>query len=100
IRDLIVTGVQACALPIFSDNGILTYRTGPVDQDQLAWFDRSGKLLETVGVPGGYRGVELSPDGKRIAVHRHEGSGGDAWVLEPRSEERRVGKERRARWAA
>ena len=67
-----------------SDNGILTYRTGPVDQDQLAWFDRAGKLLETVGMPGGYRGVDLSPDGKRIAVHRHEGSGGDAWVFEPR----------------
>jgi Tol biopolymer transport system component len=68
-----------------SDNGVLTYRTGPADQNsQLAWFDRSGKLIETVGAAGSYRGIDLSPDGKRIAVHRHDGGGGDAWVIEPR----------------
>ena len=68
-----------------SDTGVLTYRTGPVEKDhQLAWFDRTGKLLETVGSPGDYRGVDLSPDGHRVAVHRHEGYGGDAWVLEAR----------------
>ena len=74
--------VNATAFSV-SDNGVLTYRTGPVEEDhQFAWFDRTGRLIETVGVPGDYRGVDLSPDGDRIAVHRHDGNGGDAWVLE------------------
>jgi serine/threonine-protein kinase len=40
-----------------------------------------------VGPFGIYRGLEVSPDGKRVAVHRHDGTGGDIWVLEeaPRS---------------
>jgi len=68
-----------------SDTGVLTYRTGLTVQDlQFAWFDRSGKRLGTVGPPGNYRGVDLSPDGTRIAVHRHDEQGGDVWVFEPR----------------
>jgi Tol biopolymer transport system component len=67
-----------------SANGILTYRTGTVGQNlQFAWFDRTGKLLGQVGPPGPYRDVNISPDGKRIAVHRHDGSGGDIWIFEP-----------------
>jgi Tol biopolymer transport system component len=50
---------------------------------QLQWTDRSAQLLGTVGPWGLYRGVEISPDGKRVAVHRHDGTGGDIWVFEP-----------------
>jgi eukaryotic-like serine/threonine-protein kinase len=51
-----------------SENGVLAYRNGPVTSGnvQLAWFDRTGKPVETIGMPGGYRGVDVSPDGKRI----------------------------------
>ena len=53
---------------------------------KLTWVDRSGKAIETVGTSAPYIGPDLSPDGKRIAVHRHEGdgpdSGGDVWVLQ------------------
>jgi len=48
----------------------------------LTWVDRSGKVIETVGMPGAYRGIDVSHDGRRIAVHRHDGDGGDVWVLE------------------
>lgn len=65
-----------------SGTGILTYRSEPPQSQQFAWFDRAGRLLETVGEPGNYRGVDLSPDGQRIAVHRHDGDGGDIWVFE------------------
>ena len=51
---------------------------------QLAWADRGGRVLETPGPPAVYRGVEVSPDGKRIAVHREDSKGGDIIVLEPR----------------
>ncbi len=51
---------------------------------QLAWTDRSGRVTDSVGPAGTYRGIETSPDGTRVAVHRHEANGGDVWVLEPR----------------
>jgi len=48
----------------------------------MVWFDRSGKRLETVGPLTDTRGVELSPDQKRVAVHRHEVTGGDIWLMD------------------
>jgi Tol biopolymer transport system component len=76
-----------------SQNGVLAYsyglvvRAGAGGRDrqprQLAWADRRGRLSETPGPEGAYRGVSVSPDGKRIAVHRHDGTGGDIWVIEP-----------------
>jgi serine/threonine protein kinase len=68
-----------------SDTGILSFRTGAAVQDiQFAWFDRAGARLDAVGPPGNYRGVDLSPDGRRVAVHLHDDKGGDIWVFEPR----------------
>jgi Tol biopolymer transport system component len=54
---------------------------------QLRWIGRDGQDLETSGPYGPYRGFEVSPDGRRIAVHRHESTGGDIVVLEPRGAE-------------
>ena len=75
-----------------SGTGVLTYRSGPADSDaqQFAWFDRTGKLLGVIGPPGTYRGMDLSPDGTRIAAHDHRGNGGDIWVIEPRGAATRV----------
>jgi len=63
-----------------SDTNVLVYGTGfgagaaqtaPGDVwGQLAWFDRSGKVLETFGDPALYRTLSLSPDGKRVAFER------------------------------
>jgi len=55
---------------------------------QMTWVDRSGKVLETVGPGGPYRGPEVAPDGKRFVVHRHDetdnsrNGGGDVWLFE------------------
>src|SRR6185369_6306404 len=54
----------------------------PTTNMKLTWVDRSGKIIETVGTAAPYIGPDLSPDGKRIAVHRHEGDGGDEWILQ------------------
>ena len=74
-------GVSAVSV---SENGVLVYRNGPGagGNVQLAWLDRTGKVVEAFGAPGGYRGVDISPDGKRVAVHRHDGNGGDVWLFE------------------
>jgi len=67
-----------------SDNGLLTYRSGASrEHSRLQWFDRAGKVLDTVKAPpNAYSGLSLSSDGRHIAVHRREGSsGGDVWVI-------------------
>src|SRR5262249_50779516 len=53
-----------------SQNGILVYEpanTAPVET-QLAWFDRTGKRLASIGAPGIYPDLRLSPDGRRLAA--------------------------------
>jgi hypothetical protein len=50
-----------------SANGVLAFRASTNLSSQFAWFDRTGKLLETVGVPGNYRTPDLSPDGRFLA---------------------------------
>ncbi len=66
-----------------SENGVLVYRNGvDLRKKQLAWYDRTGELLEPVGTPGGYTGPELAPDGKQIAVRRDELNGSDIWLFE------------------
>jgi serine/threonine protein kinase/Tol biopolymer transport system component len=78
-----------------STTGVLVYHrttggqglVGPQSDDanwQLRWISREGRDLETAGPYGPYRGFEVSPDGRRVAVHRHESNGGDIVVLEPR----------------
>jgi Tol biopolymer transport system component len=77
-----------------SPNGVLVYfqsgggvagqGSAETIEWQLAWIDRGGRVLETPGPPGAYRGMEVSPDGKRIAVHRHDAVGGNIIVIEPR----------------
>jgi len=57
---------------------------------QLAWVDRLGQEPRPVGKPGVYRGAEVSPDGLRVAAHRHDPKGGDVWVFEPNGTETRV----------
>src|SRR3712207_9240288 len=83
IRDIGVTGVQTCALPIF--------RAGP----------RGGGGIRP-GARAGYDGIEVRTSGVHIAHRR----GGLGHGLGPRrqgggerSEERRVGEEGRYRWA-
>ncbi len=61
-------GVRAFSL---STSGILAYQVGPVTapgQSRLTWFDRSGTALDSIGAPGDYGDVALSPDGMRVAV--------------------------------
>jgi Tol biopolymer transport system component len=68
-----------------STNGILSYRTGraqAIEDVRLTLVDRSGKELEQLGKPGPYRGIDLSPDNKSVAGHRHDGLGGDLWIFQ------------------
>jgi eukaryotic-like serine/threonine-protein kinase len=53
-------------------------------QGRLTWFDRQGKTVGTIGEPGLYRTLSISPEGKRVAVERTDPQtqNKDIWVLE------------------
>jgi eukaryotic-like serine/threonine-protein kinase len=63
-----------------SENGILIYRTGGRASTQLAWMDRAGKHLSTVGKPGPISALSLSPDEKTVALELFTGSQRDVWL--------------------
>ncbi|HUA01333.1 MAG TPA: protein kinase [Candidatus Aquilonibacter sp.] len=67
-----------------SATNVLVYVAGVQDQDQLAWFDREGKVLKKIGDPGGYRSLALSPDGKRVAFELvdPQTQSSDLWLYE------------------
>src|SRR2546430_13574880 len=80
IRDLTVTGVQTCALPICGAAAVPVARHGPP----------AGRPVgERAEVRGALRVAVLEvPGGRRLAE-----------LADRRSEERRVGKECRSRWS-
>jgi Tol biopolymer transport system component len=55
-----------------SPRGDVIYWPGDLNITQLTWVSREGKTLGTVGPPGPYMNVRISPDGKRAAVDRFD----------------------------
>jgi Tol biopolymer transport system component len=81
VESAVVPGLVAFSV---SNTGVLAYGIGESAESgfQLTWVDRTGKSLGTVGPEGSYRGVDLSPNGRQVAVHRHDGAGGDIWLID------------------
>jgi Tol biopolymer transport system component len=70
-------------LPVtVSDNGVLLYAAGGSarGQNQIGWFDRAGKSLGPVGMPGNVHYPAISPDEKSVAFSRASSGGQDLWV--------------------
>jgi Tol biopolymer transport system component len=63
-------------------SGVLAYREGGTSAVQLAWVDRKGGRLETLGEPGPYGQIALSPDERRVALEVAGGEGLDLWVMD------------------
>ncbi|HEV1993360.1 MAG TPA: protein kinase [Candidatus Acidoferrum sp.] len=69
-----------------SSGAVLVTQTGKgASLSQLTWFDRSGKSAGTVGIPGIYNNVRLSPDGRRVAADQTDLDGRkiDIWIHGP-----------------
>ena len=51
---------------------------------QLTWVDRGGRRLGSLGEPGEYVGLALSPDERRVAVEMHEPKSGrvSVWLID------------------
>jgi Tol biopolymer transport system component len=77
-------GVSSRSLPPFSvsETGLLLlYQSGGVDaNNQMAWYDRGGKLLGTVGSPGLVMDPAISPDEKSVVFRRQTRAGADLWL--------------------
>src|SRR5206468_8486259 len=90
IRDLIVTGVQTCALPI----SLTDLASDLVTYPQVLLNVRVREKTDLKAVPpiaAAIARVESRVAGQGRLLVRYSGT-------EPRSEERRVGKEGRMRW--
>src|SRR5690606_41165461 len=94
IRDLHVTGVHTCALPI-SAVALSGTREG-----------RLREVAEEIGRAGGSERIHVVPgdlskaEGAEAVARAAEEAMGQIDILVNRSEERRVGKEWRAGWSA
>jgi Tol biopolymer transport system component len=67
-----------------SPSGPIAYGTDSIRRTQFAWFDRSGRRLETLGTPDqrSLANPSLSPDGNRIAFSRVVGGNWDVWLID------------------
>jgi serine/threonine protein kinase len=65
-----------------SFTGTLVYEAQTAADRKLTWYDRQGKELGTVGDPGSYRSVSLSPDGTQLAVDREVNGNADIWLYD------------------
>jgi Tol biopolymer transport system component len=69
-----------------SSGEVLVAQTGKfASLSQLTWLDRGGKPAGTVGMPGSYSNVHLSPDGRRVVTDQTDPDGRklDIWIHEP-----------------
>jgi Tol biopolymer transport system component len=69
----------------FGASRTLLATRGQLPDTQLVWHDRQGKRLGTVGEPGPYVGVSLSPDATRAVVLREirlNRADQDLWVID------------------
>jgi serine/threonine protein kinase/Tol biopolymer transport system component len=95
IADRIPYGMTGAAAFAASHTGVLIFRNNPqtpstrggspggsIPSTPLLWIDRSGRKVGEAGATANWAGVDLSPDGKRVAVHRHDADGGDIWIFE------------------
>ena len=69
-----------------SPAGTIVYRSGSAGgMKQVAWFDRSGRQLEKIGVPfSNMRSPSMAPDLSRVAFHRTVSGNSDIWLLDVR----------------
>ena len=68
----------------FSSTGLLVFAQGSSGQRRLAWVDRAGNIVGTVGQPddSGLANPELSSDGQQVAVTRQPESPPNVWLID------------------
>ena len=67
-----------------SASGPIVYRSGSEATGRLTWFDRSGRVVGTLGdrETGLYLGPALSRDGQRLAIFERQNENADLWLVD------------------
>jgi Tol biopolymer transport system component len=66
-----------------SETGLLTWSSAKDREVRLEWLDRTGERIGTLGEPGRYGQIVLSPDDARVAVEVADNAGRfDIWVID------------------
>jgi len=66
-----------------SATGVLVSKASGAQNYQLAWIDRQGRTLETIGEPGPYSNGVVSPDGRKAAVFKVGNTdASDLWLVD------------------
>jgi len=66
-----------------SENGMMVFVSGGVSgTENLAWYDRTGKQVGTVGEPGSYQELDLSADDKKLAVTDSNAAASAVWIYD------------------
>jgi Tol biopolymer transport system component len=66
-----------------SNTGMMVYASGPASGTEvLAWLDRTGTRLGTVGDQGSFFDLDLSPDEKRVAVTELNTAAATTWIYD------------------
>ena len=62
--------------------GATAGRGQTVAQLQFGWVTRTGQVIGPAGVTGPYGDMDLSPNGRFVAVTRQDGTASDVWVID------------------
>ena len=83
-------GLTQNALFSASNNGIVSIQPLLGKLVQPVWTDRSGKILESLGEPGMYGDITLSPDGQKVAFVNIDPQDGsyNTWILDLRGHQK------------
>ncbi|HEX6465354.1 MAG TPA: protein kinase [Vicinamibacterales bacterium] len=78
------SGARRVGLFSVSDTGTLVYQADPLPGSELTWFDRDGHQRGTLGPPGDYDDLRLSPDGRRLlaSLPQTNAAGRDLWIVD------------------
>ncbi len=74
-----------------SADGKLVYVAGEgIKGTQLGWYDRTGKMVGTLGESDQYNDVAISPDGARVVISAVHGTQNEIRVLDARGTRSRI----------
>ncbi len=66
-----------------SNTGLMVYASGPTSGTEIiAWLDRTGKRLSTVGEQGSYFDLDLSQDEKKVAFTELNTAVATTWIYD------------------
>jgi serine/threonine protein kinase/Tol biopolymer transport system component len=65
-----------------SATDVLVFCNKAVLGQRLAWYDRDGKALGTIGEPGDFTDLSLSQDGERLAAGKRSGLATNLWLFD------------------